>query len=408
MTGARRRLLLRRLGAALAVAGGAPPFAGARTKEPNGNEATGTDGKGIAAYPDVVRGQPLEFPRDHGAHEAYRTEWWYATGWLRRTAGPHRGEPAGVQITFFRTRTRHDTANPSRFAPLQLLFAHVALALPERASLLHAQRAAREGLGLAQASRADTDVAIGDWSFARGNDDVYRTRIADASLAIALSFQARAAPVPQGDAGFSRKGPRETQASWYYSRPQLELRGTIGDGRRDDPVEGVAWLDHEWSSEILDPSADGWDWVGLNFDDGSALMAFRIRARAGGTLWSDAKRIDAGRTGAPAGGTPPGTPARPEPHAGAGKSAPAKPRVRFEPLRHWTSPRTGVRYPVEMRLSVDERSYTLEPLFDDQELDTRVSTGVIYWEGAVRVLENGGQVGRGYLELTGYEARVRF
>src|SRR5690606_8179646 len=135
-------------------------------------------------YPDVVRGVALSFPRDHGAHDAFRTEWWYLTGWLRRTEGPRRGEPAGVQITFFRTRTTHDAGNPSRFAPVQLLFAHAALALPEHGSLVHAQRAAREGFGLARASRLDTDVAIGDWSLTRAADDVYRSRIVDASLAI--------------------------------------------------------------------------------------------------------------------------------------------------------------------------------------------------------------------------------
>ena len=355
-----------------------------------------------ARYADVVRGVALSFPRDHGAHEAYRTEWWYVTGWLHRTEGPYRGEPAGVQVTFFRSRTGHDAANPSRFAPVQLLFAHAALALPERGSLLHAQRAAREGLGLAEASRADTKVAIGDWSLWRETSDVYRTRIADASLALELAFRPKAPPLLQGDAGFSRKGPRETQASYYYSRPQLEVSGTIGDATRRDAVEGVAWLDHEWSSEILDPSASGWDWVGLNFDDGSALMAFRIRRRDGSTLWTDARWRPAPDPGS-------GTTVRPpDVEAGEQHEHDRRPQVRFEPLRHWTSPRTGVGYPVAMRLWVDERRFALEPLFDDQELDTRSTTGVVYWEGAVRVLEHGIEVGRGYLELTGYEARVRF
>ena len=356
-----------------------------------------------APYPDVVRGVALSFPRDHGAHDAYRTEWWYLTGWLRRTEGPRRGEPAGVQITFFRSRTKHDAGNPSRFAPVQLLFAHAALALPEQGSLVHAQRAAREGFGLAQASPLDTDVAIGDWSLARATDDVYRSRIVDASLAIELSFRPKAPPLRQGDAGFSRKGPHETQASYYYSRPQLEVNGTIGDAARRDAVEGVAWLDHEWSSEILDPSATGWDWVGLNFDDGNALMAFRIRRREGGTLWTDA------RWAAPDGSRTNGrSEARTRPAREDTERANRRPNVRFEPLREWTSPRTGIRYPVALRLTVDDRTFTLEPLFDDQELDTRSTTGVVYWEGAVRVLEADRVIGRGYLELTGYESRVRF
>lgn len=358
-----------------------------------------------APYPDVVRGVALSFPRDHGAHDAYRTEWWYLTGWLRRAEGPRRGEPAGVQITFFRSRTTHDAKNPSRFAPVQLLFAHAALALPERASLLHAQRAAREGFGLAQASQVDTDVAIGDWSLARATDDVYRSRIVDASLAIELYFRPKAPPLLQGDAGFSRKGPHETQASYYYSRPQLEVNGTIGDAARRDAVEGVAWLDHEWSSEILDPSATGWDWVGLNFDDGNALMAFRIRRREGGTLWTDARWAKTGSDHEST--TIPPTRAAREVDTQAEHTR-RRPHVHFEPLREWISPRTGVGYPVAMRVTVDERSFTLDPLFDDQELDTRSTTGVVYWEGAVRVLEAGRVMGHGYLELTGYEGRVLF
>jgi len=380
---ARRQWMRGACAAALAAGGGSLPLARLRAA--------------TVAYPPVVRGVPLSFPRDHGAHSAYRTEWWYLTGWLDRTGGANRGEPVGVQITFFRTRTRHDPADPSRFAPLQLLFAHAALALPEHGSLKHAQRAAREGLGLAEASRADTEVAIGDWSLARDAADVYRARIVDASLDIELSFRPRASPLLQGDAGFSRKGPHERQASYYYSRPQLQVHGTIGAAGRRDTVEGIAWLDHEWSSEILDASAVGWDWVGLNLDDGSALTAFRIRSRDGETRWTYARQADL---------APARTSSAGEAHWQ--RMHPDEPKVRFEPLRHWTSPRTGVRYPVAMRLSIVARGLTLEPLFDDQELDTRATTGVVYWEGAVRVLEAGRVIGRGYLELTGYEGRVVF
>ena len=77
------------------------------------------------------------------------------------------------------------------------------------------------------------------------------------------------------------------------------------------------------------------------------------------------------------------------------------------PSRSWTSPRTGARYPVAMRLEVGARTLELEPLFDDQELDARASTGTIYWEGAVRVLAAGREIGRGYLELTGYAGALR-
>lgn len=373
------------------------------------------------AFAAVRRGTRLSFPRDHGAHPAFRTEWWYLTGWLRRLDGPHRGDPAGVQVTFFRSRTRHDPDNPSRFAPTQLLFAHAALAMPERGRLLHAQRAGRAGLGLAEASETDTAIAIGQWTLQREANDDYVAKIDAGDFALDLAFRPRHTPLLQGDAGFSRKGPAESQASFYYSRPQMRLTGHIVDGSKTTAVDGITWLDHEWSSEILDASASGWDWVGLNLDDGSALMAFRIRRRDGGVLWSDArwsrpardavgdpardlarepKREPAGTSASGSGGwvtEPRAQQPVPQPHTLA----------RFEPLRHWTSPRTGTRYPVHMRITVGDRTLTLEPLFDNQELDTRGTTGVVYWEGAVLVVENGSAVGRGYLELTGYGEALR-
>lgn len=342
------------------------------------------------AYPPVRRGSPIVFPRDHGAHPEFRIEWWYLTGWLRRLAAAQDGAPAGVQITFFRSRTQHPAANPSRFAPTQVIFAHAALALPERPRLLHAHRASRAGFGFAQASATDTEVAIGSWSLERSADDVYRSRIDDTRFALDLAFRTHAAPLLQGDAGYSRKGPREEQASFYYSRPQLEVTGSVHLDSRAIAIDGLAWLDHEWSSEILDASATGWDWVGLNFDDGSALMAFRIRRRDGGTMWTQARwSRRAGNAWRPIEG------------------GDRDPPVEFEPLRYWTSPHTGARYPVSMRIMVAGRSLRLEPLLDDQELDTRGTSGVVYWEGAVEVFEGAMRVARGYLELTGYAQPVK-
>jgi predicted secreted hydrolase len=338
-------------------------------------------------WPPVLPGRPLRFPRDHGAHAPYRTEWWYLTGWLEAP-----GEPAlGVQITFFRSRTRHDGANPSRFAPTQLLFAHAAIASPRAGRLVHAQRSARAGFGLAGFSEADLDVAIGSWELQRDARNTIHARIDDESLALDLRFTPAGPPVPQGDRGYSRKGPEAAQASWYYSLPQLAVDGRIRgpDGVAARAVRGHAWLDHEWSSEILHPDASGWDWVGLNLDDGSALMAFRIRHRDGSVLWSDAHWI--------------------APERVAGRELPRKASEppRFLPLRHWRSARSGASWPVAMRIETNGRLLVLEPLLDDQEIDASASTGTVYWEGAVVVLEGGRRIGAGYLELTGYAGELR-
>lgn len=298
-------------------------------------------------YPSVVPGYRLRFPRDHGAHPEFRVEWWYVTGWL--------DGGMGFQVTFFRARPEEESANPSRFNPRQILLAHAALSDPERGRLVHDQRAARAGFDLAGAQTGSTGVWIGDWNLVLEGSE-YRATIAAADFRFDFTFHAGQL-VLQGEHGFSRKGYRPLEASYYYSRPQLGVAGTL-DGK---PVAGRAWLDHEWSSAYLAPEAAGWDWTGLNLFDGASRMAFRMRDRAGGTYF-----------------TPPG--------------------VAMEPLRFWTSPRTGVRYPVSMRVN----DLRLEPLMDDQELDSRLSTGTIYWEGAVTAYRGQEAVGRGYLELTGY------
>ena len=424
---ARRRLL--RL---LATAGALPAAAAASPPAPSPRPAPPAPASPLAAssqpspplpspvrYDPVVPGTPLRFPRDHGAHPGHRTEWWYVTGWLRVPGSSGPDAEIGVQVTFFRSRTGHSPANPSRFAPGQLVLAHAALALPSRGRLLHAERAARAGFGLAGFSEADTSVRLDGWTFERGADDRYAARIAAPGFSLDLAFAPGRPPVLQGDAGFSRKGPRIEQASHYYSRPQLRVEGSISvaaAGRAsglDARVEGTAWLDHEWSSEILDRDAAGWDWVGLNFDDGRALMAFRIRGRDGSVRWSHARWIaPAGAAGAqpaspPAGAPPARIDALPAASAGAAAGAALDAQARFEPLRAWRSPRTGASWPVAMRLDVGARSFELAPLFDDQELDGRTSTGIVYWEGAVRVLEHGRPVGHGYLELTGYWKPVK-
>ena len=163
------------------------------------------------------------------------------------------------------------------------------------------------------------------------------------------------------------------------------MRGNITRGETANAVTGDAWLDHEWSSEYLDRDAVGWDWIGINLDDGAALMAFRIRAEDGSSRW-------AGATLRESGGRVHGLEA---------------PDVDFTPRRTWHSTRTGVVYPVEWRIRAGTQILDLVPLLDDQENDTRASTGAIYWEGAVRAYHDGQLVGHGYLELTGYGKKLR-
>jgi predicted secreted hydrolase len=340
---------------------------------------------GAVTFPAVSPDLTLEFPRDHGSHPAFRTEWWYITAWVRRIDEKDAaGRDLGVQITFFRNRPGVAEGGTSRFAPRQLLFAHVAVADPQHGRLWHDQRAARAGFGLAESEEITTGVHIGDWSL-RLTGDTYNARIVAREFAVDLRFAASTPPMLQGSQGVSRKGPKSQQASYYYSRPHLMVAGTLSLPRSATAVHGTAWLDHEWSSDYLAPEARGWDWVGLNFNDGSALMAFRIRDSRGDAYWAGGAWR--GRDGAVRNLQPD--------------------EVSFTGMRRWRSPRTNIDYPVSMRVRAGAAEIALEPLLDDQELDSRASVGTVYWEGAVRALVDGREVGRGYLELTGYGSPLK-
>jgi predicted secreted hydrolase len=331
-------------------------------------------------FPRVVPGAPLRFPRDHGSHPEFRIEWWYVTGWVRTEDGTD----YGIQVTFFRNRTRIGEDNPSRFAPRQLLFAHAALADAQHGRLRHDQRVARAGFGLAEAREETMGVAIGEWSLGL-TEGRFVARIAAREFALDLTFVPTQTPLLQGDAGYSRKGPAAAQASHYYSLPHLDVVGSVDAEGRRRRVTGTAWLDHEWSSELMAPEAVGWDWAGINLADGGAFMAFRMRDRTGAALWAGgAHRTASGETRI---------------------LAPSE--IGFFPRRSWRSPRTGIEYPVTMGIEAPGAAYVLEPLLADQELDSRASTGTIYWEGAVRAFAASGEVGRGYLELTGYGKPLR-
>ena len=331
-------------------------------------------------YPAVTP-RPLAFPRDHGAHPDYRTEWWYLTGWLDAP------QPVGFQITFFRARTEIDPANPSRFAAKQLIIAHAAIADPARGSLLKDERIARAGFGIAEASEADTDVRLDRWRFARRADGGYECTLPARGFTLQFSAAPMQPLLLQGEAGYSRKGPQAAQASYYYSQPQLRVQATLQLNGAPRKLAGTAWLDHEWSSTLLDAEAAGWDWVGMNLDGGAALTAFQIRRRGSGAkLYAYASLRE------------------------AGAAAPrlfAADEVDFATIERWTSPRTRGEWPVAQRIRVGTHSFETKPLFADQELDSRASTGAVYWEGASLLTKGGRRVGRGYLEMTGYVDAIR-
>ncbi|WP_018905869.1 carotenoid 1,2-hydratase [Variovorax paradoxus] len=338
----------------------------------------------LAAAPAgwALLARTLQFPRDYGSHPDLQTEWWYITGHAKTPAG----REFGFQVTFFRSRVDAAEGLRSAFAARNLVFAHAAVTDLEGRVLLHDQRIARAGFGVASASETDTDVRLRDWSLVRREDGSYSARIPAGEFSLELRFTPTQPVLLQGKAGLSRKGPDEAQASYYYSEPQLRTQGRLALKGQAFDVDGTAWLDHEWSEALMHPEAVGWDWIGMNLDDGSALTAFRLRRRDGSALWAGGSfRM---RDGA--------------------LRVFNNDEVRFDGADTWTSPRTQAKYPTRWRVQTPSGSFEVRALLDDQELDSRGSTGGVYWEGLSDLVDaQGRRVGRGYLEMTGYAAPLR-
>ena len=267
--------------------------------------------------------QTLQFPRDAGAHPEFRTEWWYITGHAQSGA-----REFGFQLTFFRLRIAGTEVLTSRFAAKQLLVAHAAITDVQGRKLLHDQRVARSGFGVAEASETNMHVKLRDWQLTTGaaGSRNYAAALPSADFGLDLQLSETQPVLLQGQNGLSRKGPDQQQASYYTSQPQLAVRGQLRIRNQRFAIDtGKAWLDHEWSNEILHPSAIGWDWIGMNLDDGSALTAFRLRDKNGGPVW------DGGSFRA----------------AGGSVNAFSRGEVVFKPVRSWKSPLTQASYPVE-------------------------------------------------------------
>jgi predicted secreted hydrolase len=337
----------------------------------------------LASAPTITAAQSLQFPQYFGAHPAYATEWWYITGSLQSGT-----RPWGFQITFFRTRVNAAQGNPSAFAARQIVMAHAAITDLQGGRLVHEQRLARTGFGLTEAAVGDTNVSLRDWLLVRqgpADQSLYRAQISTPAFALTLKLNQTQPTLLQGQAGYSRKGPLPEQASHYYSQPQLQVEGQLRWQNLTLPVQGRAWMDHEWSESLLAPDVVGWDWIGMNLNDGSTLMAFRVRRKDGSTVWAGGSHRISGQ------------PAR--------NFAPEE--VRFTPGRRWQSPATGAHYPVQWQVDTPVGRFTVRARLDAQELASPQRIGNIYWEGLSELLNaQGSRVGEGYLEMTGYVAPV--
>ena len=352
-------------------------------------------GQAGLASPQFER-RPLRFPQDHGAHTHSRTEWWYLTGALQGASGGL----WGFQITFFRSRlplALQQPQHPSGLAARHLVFAHAALSEVGSGRHVHAERLGRwnghtQG-PVVSVSADDTGLRLQGWALQRvagpaAAPATYRGQWADAEQGAGLQFEALTTQplLLQGDGGWSRKGPQAQHASFYYSQPQLQVQAELTWQGRRQAVRGTAWLDHEWSESLLDPQAVGWDWMGMNLHDGSALTAFQLRRANGQPLWAG------GSLRRPGG----------QPQAFAANA------VQWRPQSTWTSPRTRAVYPVSWQVDTPAGRHRIVTPVPDQEMAGAL-TGTVYWEGLSELHDaRGTPVGRGYLEMTGYAGPLRW
>jgi predicted secreted hydrolase len=341
-----------------------------------------------SSFRSATEGFQYEFPRDHGSHDEFRTEWWYYTGHLQTRDGGR----FGFELTFFRRAMppQEVKTQPSRWSLSQVYLAHFAVTDVDGARFLFAEKLSRAGLGKAGAEGNRLHVWIDNWraeSF--GDDGAQILEARDGQLALSLSVTPVKPPVIHGRNGISRKGGGAGQASHYYSYTRLETRGMLTIDSRPLAVTGTAWMDHEFGSADLGAEVVGWDWFSVQLEDKSELMLYRMR-RADGS--SDP--VSSGTVIFPDG------------------------RSRYlslddmliEATASWTSQASRARYPSAWRIAIPSLALDLKlvPLVEGQELRTSRSTQVTYWEGAVSTsgTKQGQPVkGQGYVELTGYAER---
>lgn len=336
-------------------------------------------------------GYPYFFPRDHGSHEQFQTEWWYFTGHLFTTDGRR----FGYELTFFRRGIDSSDVrnNPSAWAMRYLYFAHFALTDEADDQFQFAEKLSRAGINKAGSQAGRLDVWIDRWSVKAVAPDhrQFQLQAQTEGFAIDLTVESRKPPVIHGMNGVSRKGQHPDHTSHYYSLTRLLTSGfVVVDGIRM-AVTGMSWMDHEFGSADLAEGLVGWDWFSLQLENDHEIMAYGLR-RADGTFDPSSS----------------GTLVRPN----GSTTTLSFEEIRVRALRQWTSTVSGGRYPNQWSFSIpsEEIELKISPRMTHQELVTRRSTNVTYWEGSVGVtgLWKGREIhGQGYVELTGYAEPYR-
>ena len=331
----------------------------------------------------------LTFPKDHGLHAGYRTEWWYYTGNLQADSGAQ----YGYQLTLFRSQISPPGAEQkwpephSAWRAQQIYAGHAAISDIYQKKHYQAELLARGSLGLAGVSqKVDlTTIFAKNWSI-QISPDGHRLKAISDDFSFDLNLIPFKPPVLHGKTGYIRKGSTPERASCYYSFTRLRSKGALTIDGTTIAVQGSSWMDHEFSSAPLEPGILGWDWFSLQFSDQTEIMVYLLRTK-GDEFNSASSGTFIDKSGKPQHLT--------------------KEDIQIEILDSWKSPRSKATYPARWRLTVFQLSLELiiTPNLADQEMLTSASTGVTYWEGSVSAKGMAGInpiTGIGYVELTGY------
>jgi predicted secreted hydrolase len=351
-------------------------------------------GASAEGFARALEPRPFEFPRDHGPHPEYQTEWWYITGNLQNPEG----DAFGFQFTIFRSAVDPEPpSGASTWNSNQVFMGHLAVTDGAGRTFRAFERFSRGALGLAGATAEPFRVWLEDWvlegpvevtsdatfpEFPGSGIFPLRLSATGDDRGLSLRLTPEKPLVLQGDAGLSQKGSEPGNASFYYSFTRLEAEGTVAVQDRQVPVDGSAWFDREWSTSALSGDQVGWDWFALQLSDGRDLMYYQLRLRDGSPdPLSKGVLVDV---------------------EGSSRKLVSS-QVELTVLDRWQSPLGGAPYPSRWHLAVPKEDIDLEivPILSNQELDLTFR----YWEGAVRVTGRAGGrevEGRGYVELTGY------
>jgi len=340
-------------------------------------------GGNAADYQLALPGYHFQFPRDDFSHPSYQTEWWYYTGNLTSS----RGQRFGFELTFFRQGvSRQPSASP--WYVHDLYMAHFALSDLSGGHYYHAERINRAGPEIAGIDAAQQLVWNGNWEAHLGQRTEQLRAVAD-NFAVDLSLTSATPVVIQGRDGISLKSAGAGHASHYFSLPRLLTSGTIQLRSETYQVTGTSWMDHEFFTGSMASDESGWDWVGLQFDNHTELMLYRMRHKDGTVdPFSSGSFVDA---------------------AGRSTFLTAGDFSMTPDGDFWISPQTHGRYPLRWQIAIPKLGlqFTLTTPLPDQELTSRF--GPSYWEGAVNitgqqhsVLHSAPVHGVGYLEMTGY------